>query len=77
MARSLNPSTKCSRVFMRRAERWTGRFLSLRVRRVPRVRPGMGQGRVDRVGFDCICEDYTHDNDYGDVNNCTNSTLHL
>lgn len=73
MALNLSPSTKCSRVFTRRAERWTGRCLSLKARQVPRVRLGMGQGKLDWVGFDCICEDYTHHND----DNSTTLTLHL
>lgn len=37
MALSLSLSTRCSRVFMRRAERWTGRCLSLRAKQVPRM----------------------------------------
>lgn len=71
MALSPSPSTKCSRAFMRRAGRWTGRCLSLRARQVPRVRPGMGQGKRNWVGFDCICDNYTHHNDHDDVNNST------
>lgn len=35
----------------------------------------MGQGKLDWVGFDCICEDYTHRNkNDDDVNNSTAPT---
>lgn len=77
MALSPSPSTRCSRVFTRRAENWTGRCLSLRARQVPKVRLGMGQGTLDWVGLNCICEDDTHHNSDDDNVNDTNSTLNL
>lgn len=77
MALSLSPSSKCSRGFTRRAENWTGRCLSLRARQVPKVRPGMGQGKLDWVGFNCVREDYTSHSSDDDNVNSTNSTVNL